>query len=297
MSEFGSNEMEMDYGEQEEQNEEENEEENYQRDEENNSKYNDKNNYNNINNKYNNNSNINNSNNYNNSKNYSNNNNMNMNQNYNEEEQEQEQEEEQDQEQEQDNNISNNISSNKHQNNKSSKNANNNKKIQFPQNSISQDNNTNTIKNENIDESAENPEILYEEFYNYFLPAKKKTLNIKECKNAMRCLGLVVTEREIQEFLEIKEKTGREKINLEDFKSICNKKFNESNNNLAELEAAFEMLDPEKTGFVDSMVLRHQMKIFKPKITEEEINQILSEFGEDKNGNINYREYLKNIKS
>ena len=152
-------------------------------------------------------------------------------------------------------------------------------------------------KEENIDENGENPEILYEEFFNYFLPAKKHTLTIKECKNAMRCLGLVVTEREIQDFLEIKEKTGKEKINLEDFKSVCSKKFNETNNNLVELQEAFEMLDPEKTGIVDSNVLRHQMKVFKPKITDEEVNQILSEFGEDKNGNINYREYLRNLKS
>jgi len=169
------------------------------------------------------------------------------------------------------------------------------------QESVSGENNNNKNSENSMsqgkEEGGDNPEILYEEFFNYFLPARKNSLNIKECKNAMRCLGLVVTEREIQEFLEIKEKTGKEKINLEDFKSVCNKKFNETNNNLAELEEAFEMLDPEKTGIVDSVVLRHQMKIFKPKITDEEINQILSEFGEDKNGNINYREYLRNIKS
>ena len=133
-------------------------------------------------------------------------------------------------------------------------------------------------------------------FFNYFLPAKKNSLNIKECKNAMRCLGLVITEKEIQEYLEIGEKTGKEKISLDEFKAICNKKFNESNNNLGELEEAFEMLDPEKKGLVDSNILRHQMKIFKPKMTDEEINQILSEFGEDKDGNINYREYLRNLK-
>ena len=63
-----------------------------------------------------------------------------------------------------------------------------------------------------------------------------------------------------------------------------------------ELEEAFEMLDPEKTGIVNSGIIRHQMKVFKPKITDEEISQILSEFGEDEDGNINYREYLKNLK-
>ena len=280
MSDYESNELEVDDGEQEEQNEEENENENENEndnnegeEEQNNSNYNESNNYNNINN---------NSNNYNNTN--TNNNKNNMNQNETEDDQE--------------NNYSNNMSSNKYQNNQTNnKNTDNIKKNQYSENSNSQDNNLMKNDNNEKEESGENPEILYEEFFNYFLPAKKNTLNIKECKNAMRCLGLVVTEREIQDFLEIKEKTGKEKINLDKFKAICNKKLNETNNNYEELEQAFEMLDPEKTGIVNSMVLRHQMKIFKPKITDEEINQILSEFGEDKNGNINYKEYLNNLKS
>ena len=276
MSDYESNELEMDDGEQEEQeeeNENENENDNNEGEEQNNSNYNESNNYNNINN---------NSNNYNNTNTNNNKNNMNQN----------------DTEDDQENNYLNNISSNKYQNNQTNnKNINNTKKNQYSENSNSQDNNLMKNDNNENEEIGENPEILYEEFFNYFLPAKKNTLNIKECKNAMRCLGLVVTEREIQEFLEIKEKTGKEKINLDKFKAICNKKLNETNNNYEELEQAFEMLDPEKTGIVNSMVLRHQMKIFKPKITDEEINQILSEFGEDKNGNINYREYLNNLKS
>ena len=158
-------------------------------------------------------------------------------------------------------------------------------------------NNNNTETKKTGEEIEENPEILYEQFFNYFLPNKKNTLSIKECKNAMRCLGLVVTEKEIQEILEIKKKTGKEKINLEEFKYICNKKLTESGNNITELEEAFEMMDPENKGIIDSTILRHQMKVFKPKITDEEISQILSEFGEDENGNINYKEYLKNLKN
>ena len=184
--------------------------------------------------------------------------------------------------------------------NKSSKrNKIKNTKSQYTENTLSQNNNNTITKKteENNEEGDENPEVLYEEFFNYFLPNKRNTLSIKECKNAMRCLGLVVTEREIQNFLEIKIKTGKEKINLEEFKYICNKKLTENGNNIAELEAAFEIMDPEKTGIVDSRILRHQMKVFKPKITDEEISQILSEFGEDENGNINYKEYLKNLKN
>ena len=192
-------------------------------------------------------------------------------------------EEEVEQEQENDDNENDNKSDN---NNNIKTNEN-----KITENSISQNNNMNNNNNTETkktgEEIEENPEIIYEQ----------NTLSIKECKNAMRCLGLVVTEKEIQEILEIKKKTGKEKINLEEFKYICNKKLTESGNNITELEEAFEMMDPENKGIIDSTILRHQMKVFKPKITDEEISQILSEFGEDENGNINYREYLKNLKS
>ena len=225
------------------------------------------------------------------------NNTTSKNDNNNIENEEEEQENENENESE-NNNMTSNDSGNASKINKSKKSK--KEKSHYTENSLSQNNNKkNTISKkteEYNDENDDNPDTLYEEFYNYFLTNKRNTLNIKECKNAMRCLGLVVTEKEIQQYLDIKVKTGKEKINLEEFKYICNKKLAESGNNISELEEAFEMMDPEKTGIVDSGILRHQMKVFKPKITEDEINQILSEFGEDENGNINYREYIKNLK-
>ena len=221
------------------------------------------------------------------------NNTTSKNENNNNNENENEEEEEQENENESENN--NNESKTNKSKNKKIKNT----KSQYTENTVSQNNNNTITKKteENNEENEENPEILYEEFFNYFLPNKRNTLSIKECKNAMRCLGLVVTEREIQTILEIKDKTGKEKINLEEFKYVCSKKLADSGNNIPELEEAFEMMDPDKTGIVNSAILRHQMKVFKPKITDEEISQILSEFGEDENGNINYREYIKNLKN
>ena len=215
------------------------------------------------------------------------------------ENEEEENENENENESENNNNITSNDGGSISKINKSKKSK--KTKSHYTENTLSQNNNKNNTlskKTEDNDENEneDNPDTLYEEFFNYFLQNKKNTLNIKECKNAMRCLGLVVTEKEIQQYLDIKIKTGKEKINLEEFKYICNKKLAESGNNISELEEAFELMDPEKTGIVDSGILRHQMKVFKPKITEEEINQILSEFGEDENGNINYRDYIKNLK-
>jgi Ca2+-binding EF-hand superfamily protein len=148
-----------------------------------------------------------------------------------------------------------------------------------------------TSLNNNINEKEND---LYEEFFNYFLPNNKKTLTIKECKNAMRCLGILITEKELVEYLEINEKNGKEKINLNEFISLCKMKKNDDYSD--ELEEAFKFFDINETGFVNSKELKHAMLIFKPKMNEEEIEQILNEYNIDEDGFINYKEYINSTK-
>ena len=150
--------------------------------------------------------------------------------------------------------------------------------------------NTSTIN----DTDKEDDNIIYEEFFNYFLPNKKQTLTIKECKNAMRCLGILITEKELVEYLEINEKNGKEKINLNDFISLC--KIKKNDDYYDELEQAFKCYDINETGFINSKELKHAMLVFKPKMNEEEIDQILSEYNIDEDGFINYQEYLNSNK-
>ena len=108
----------------------------------------------------------------------------------------------------------------------------------------------------------------------------------------MRSLGLLITEQELVEMLNLKEKTGNEQISLEEFKSFCQER--QGKENLADLEKAFQLYDTNRTGKVKANQLKHAMMIFKPKMTEEEIEQILSEFGIDENGDINYLDYINN---
>lgn len=153
-----------------------------------------------------------------------------------------------------------------------------------------------SIENNELNEEEEydevNMDVLYTEFYNYFLPNKKTCLGIKECKSAMRSLGLLITEQEIIEMMGQKEKTGAEQITLDDFKMFCQAK--QGKENLTELEEAFRLYDPNETGKVKAKKIKHAMMIFKPKMTEEEIEQIISEFGIDENGDISYMDYINN---
>ena len=147
-----------------------------------------------------------------------------------------------------------------------------------------------------IESDSQFPDELFEDFYTFFLSPKKKLLNIKECKNAMRSLGILITEKEIVEILKIKDKNKHlNTITLEQFKELCKIKQNEDNT--AKLIEAFENFDKEGNGCVKKKELKHAMMLFKPKMTEEEIEQILSEFKPDKDGNIYYRNYLSEMKN
>ena len=195
----------------------------------------------------------------------------------------------------------NSESQNENEENKDNNNDNNNY-----ENEENKDENEEKEENENIlqsnfkntstinDTDKEDDNIIYEEFFNYFLPNKKQTLTIKECKNAMRCLGILITEKELVEYLEINEKNGKEKINLNEFISLCKMKKNDDYYD--ELEEAFKFYDINETGYVNSRELKHAMLIFKPKMNEEEIDQILNEYNIDEDGFINYQEYLNSNK-
>ena len=195
---------------------------------------------------------------------------------------------------EENNESNDNISNN---NNNNNNNNSNNISMNFNKKSLNQkddisysQNNMNSMYTNN-----ENQEELYEEFFNYFLPSKKNYLNIKETKIAMRCLGILITEKELVDMLNLKSKNGNEQISLNDFIFLCNSKKDE--NHIEELEEAFKNFDPENSGLINAKELKHAMKVFKPKMNKEEIDQILSEFNIDEDGNINYVDFLSNLQN
>lgn len=136
-------------------------------------------------------------------------------------------------------------------------------------------------------------ESLYEEFFSFFLQEKRKYLTIKDCKNAMRCFGLLITESELVEMLGQEKKTGKEQIFLDQFISFCKEK--QGKINIDSLQEAFHLYDPGNTGVVNTQQLKHSIAVFKPKLTEGDIDQILSEFEMDENGNIKYSDYIEKL--
>lgn len=144
-------------------------------------------------------------------------------------------------------------------------------------------------------EGDEPSDSLYEEFFSFFLQEKRKYLTVKDCKNAMRCLGLLITESELIEMMGQDKKTGKEQIYLDQFIAFCKDK--QGKINIDSLQEAFHLYDPDNTGVVSSQELKHSIAVFKPKLNEGDIDQILSEFEMDENGNIKYADYIEKLLS
>ncbi|MCQ2816744.1 MAG: hypothetical protein MJ252_05700 [archaeon] len=139
-----------------------------------------------------------------------------------------------------------------------------------------------------------NLEVYSQEIFDYFCNKGDKFLNIKSAKQALRSMGIPITEREIMKILKIKKKTGNEKINYEMFQ-MCAEEFKKNENPL-NLEEAFNSLDPKATGMIDGRKLIHYMKIFKPYLSNDEIDEIMTELGANDKLEIDYEEYIKKYK-
>lgn len=154
--------------------------------------------------------------------------------------------------------------------------------------------------NKNIPDDEEeigdipNLEIYSQEIFNYFCKKGEKFLNIKTAKQALRSMGIPITEKEIMKILKIKKKTGNEKISYDMFQ-LCSEEF-KKNENALNLEDAFNTLDPKATGKLDGKKLIHYMRIFKPYLSNDEIDEIMTELGANEKMEINYEEYLKKYK-
>ena len=60
-----------------------------------------------------------------------------------------------------------------------------------------------------------------------------------------------------------------------------------------ELVECFKIFDENGDGFISAAELKHQMMTQGDKLTEEEANDMINEANVDKNGLINYREFVK----
>ncbi|CAF1028572.1 unnamed protein product [Rotaria sp. Silwood1] len=109
----------------------------------------------------------------------------------------------------------------------------------------------------------------------------------------VRALGLNPTEAQIKGTIQ-NLKTDR--ISFEEFLPLYDSLAKKKDNNMTEEELieGLKVFDKEQNGSISSAELRHLLTNLGERLSDEEVEQLLSGF-EDKNGLINYEDWIRKL--
>lgn len=114
-----------------------------------------------------------------------------------------------------------------------------------------------------------------------------------ELGTVMRNLGLNPTEEDVQKMISDVDKDANGFVDFNEFVSMM-LKFQESHVDPEEqyLEA-FRVFDQDGNGFISPRELQSVMCNLGEKLSEEEIKDMIQEADQDKDGQVNYAEFVK----
>lgn len=132
----------------------------------------------------------------------------------------------------------------------------------------------------------------YDEFKEDFKEFFPSGITSKELGTIMRALGKQnISEDELREMVEEVDNTGRvgEKVFLD---LMSNKKLQTSETEEEFIEA-FKVFDRDGNGLISAAELKHVMTNLGEKLTDEEIETMLEEADLDRDGAVNYQDFVK----
>jgi calmodulin len=123
---------------------------------------------------------------------------------------------------------------------------------------------------------------------------KQDYLLAEEIGEVMRAMGFRPTEEELEELIEEIDEDGSGAIEFAEFAQLCAKFLVEDpdpETMRAELKQAFRLFDKEATGFITMEVFRGLLADVDPKLTDEDLDQIIAEIDEDGSGTMDFEEF------
>ena len=116
-------------------------------------------------------------------------------------------------------------------------------------------------------------------------------ITTKELGTVMRSLGSNPTEAELQDLISEVDTDRSGTIDFPEFLTVMAGTMNNSYNE-KEIREAFRAIDRDGNGFISVAELRHTMTKLDEKISDEEVDEIIKEADLDKDGQVNYEEFL-----
>jgi len=130
----------------------------------------------------------------------------------------------------------------------------------------------------------------FKEAFNLFDKNGDGSITISELETVMRSLGQTPTKDELAAMIKSVDVDGNGEIDFDEFLAMLASKMSETQDELAE---CFGVFDKNKDGFIEAAELKQVMESLGEKLTNEDIQHMISELDPEKTGKVSYDNFLK----
>ena len=123
------------------------------------------------------------------------------------------------------------------------------------------------------------------------------TITAKELGTVMRSMGQMPTEKELVDMINEVDSDGNGFIDFQEFLSLVARKMMSETESEEEMIHAFKVFNRDGDGFISAPELRSVMVNLGEKLTDEELEEMIREADVDGDGQINYQEFKRLMKT
>ena len=139
---------------------------------------------------------------------------------------------------------------------------------------------------------SEETKADYTDAFNMFDTNHDGTIDSHKIGEIMRKLGKYPSDKELQQIIQNVAKSGSNKIGFDDFVDFMEQKNKETDPEI-EIINTFRIFDTENNGLISKEELFYIIRTFGETLSDEEIEEIITEADVDGDGYINYEEFVR----
>eukprot|EP01136_Pigoraptor_vietnamica_P007931 Opistho-1_new@42655 len=136
----------------------------------------------------------------------------------------------------------------------------------------------------------------YKEGFVLFDKKGDNKIALADLGRVLRSLGQNPTEAEVKKTVDEIDPTGTKRIGFDEFLPILTRQRKETAKESDFIEG-LKVFDKDGNGFMNAAELRHVLTSLGEKLTDDDVDQLLQGVEVDKDGSINYEEFVKMVMS
>ncbi|XP_042336391.1 centrin-2-like isoform X2 [Sceloporus undulatus] len=121
------------------------------------------------------------------------------------------------------------------------------------------------------------------------------TIDVKDLKVSIRALGFEPSKKEIRRIILDVDKEGSGKVGFDAFYSVMTRKMSEADPD-EEILKAFKLFEDQESGKVSFKGLKRIANEIGEQLTDEELQEMIDEADQDKDGKVSEQEFLRIMK-